>query len=80
MIVSLSRQVSVSIDPVGNGADRGARRRFRLIENGRDRGIEGLDAVFLGERDGEIAAEEAAGELRRDIAHEDRPGTACCSR
>src|SRR6185503_18948309 len=58
------------IDAVRYRADRGAGRFFRLIEDGRDRGVEGHDAVFLGKGDGEIATEETAGELGRDIAHQ----------
>ena len=58
------------VDAVRHGADEGACGRLRLVEDQRDGAGERRHAVFAGELRRQVASQEAAGELRRDVAHE----------
>src|SRR6185437_12294815 len=59
-----------AVDAVGNPGDAGADRRLAAVENEIDRCAIGRDAEFLGEVSRQVAAQQAACELRLDIAHQ----------
>ena len=58
------------VDAVRHRADQRAGGGLRLVEDDLDRACEGRRAVFVDQLSDEIAPQQAAGELRRDVAHQ----------